>query len=58
VAEEAKALASSSSRIVLEGEPRSACLFDLGKIERDFGLVFQSTEHIRQHLAYLLKNAN
>ncbi len=58
VAEEAKTLASSSSRIVLEGEPRSACLFDLGKIERDFGLVFQSTEHIRQHLAYLLKNAN
>jgi UDP-glucose 4-epimerase len=54
IAERARALAGTGSRITLRGQPDAPCLFDLSKIKRDFGLEFQSAERIDEHLRYLL----
>jgi UDP-glucose 4-epimerase len=56
VAEISKALCQSSSPIILEGEATAPCLFDLGKIERDFGFVFEAESRLREHVAHLLQS--
>lgn len=53
VAEQACEITRSKSRIQLEGARRKPCLFDLAKMRRHFGLEFDSTAQIRQHLEYL-----
>jgi UDP-glucose 4-epimerase len=55
VAEEAVRLTGSKSKVVLEGEPGSPCLFDLSKIRSHFGLEFSSGEQITKHLEYLIQ---
>ncbi len=55
VAEEAVRLTGSKSKVVLEGEPGSPCLFDLSKIRSHFGLEFSSGEQITKHLEYLIE---
>ena len=57
VAERAAALAGSASRIVQTGRGDEPSLFNLAKIERDFGLSFDSAPHIDEHLRYLLESA-
>jgi UDP-glucose 4-epimerase len=52
VAEEALRLTGSRSKVVIEGEPGSPCLFDLSKIREHFGLEFSSAEQITLHLKY------
>jgi UDP-glucose 4-epimerase len=54
VAEEAVRLTGSKSKVIVEGEPGSPCLFDLSKIREHFGLEFSSAEHITSHLKYLI----
>jgi len=54
VAEEAVRLTGSKSKVSVEGEPGSPCLFDLSKIREHFGLEFSSAEHITAHLKYLI----
>ena len=53
VAEEAVRLTGSRSKVVIEGEPGTPCLFDLSKIREHFGLEFSSAEQISLHLKYL-----
>lgn len=55
VAEEAVRLTGSKSKVVVEGEPGSACLFDLAKIREHFGLDFTSAEQITLHLKHLIE---
>jgi UDP-glucose 4-epimerase len=56
IARETVALTGSKSRVVVEdkgwGEPT---LFDLGRIEREFGLAFSSKGIITSHLKYLIE---
>jgi hypothetical protein len=40
---------------VVEGEPGTACLFDLSKIREHFGLEFTSAEQITLHLKYFIE---
>jgi UDP-glucose 4-epimerase len=56
VARDAAALAGSESRVLIEDEGVSETpeLFDVGKIERDFGLAFDSRAAMRSHLQYLI----
>lgn len=54
VAEEAVRLAGSKSKVIVEGEPGSPCLFDLSKIREHFGLEFSSAEQITSHLKDLI----
>jgi UDP-glucose 4-epimerase len=55
VAEEAVRLCGSKSKVVVEGEPGTACLFDLSKIREHFGLEFTSAEQITLHLKYFIE---
>ncbi len=57
IAEEAVRLANSKSRVVVQGEGSSPCLFDLAKIREHFGLEFSSAEQITRHLRYLIDQA-
>ena len=54
IAERAFELAGTPSRITVHGQKDAPCLFELGKIKRDFGFEFQSAAHIDEHLRYLL----
>jgi UDP-glucose 4-epimerase len=56
IAKQAIDMTKSKSRIVLEDKGYGADphLFDLGKIEREFGLSFDSTRIITDHLRYLV----
>jgi UDP-glucose 4-epimerase len=58
VAEEAVRLAGSKSKVVVEGESDSPCLFDLSKIREHFGLEFSSAEQITEHLRYFIGQAS
>lgn len=58
VAEEAVRLTRSKSKVVVEGEPGSPCLFDLSKIREHFGLEFSSAAHITAHLEHLIHAAS
>jgi UDP-glucose 4-epimerase len=57
IARQAIELTGSKSKIVLEDKGYSdrPHLFDLSKIQRDFGLAFDSTQTITEHLRYLLQ---
>jgi UDP-glucose 4-epimerase len=57
IARRAIELTGSSSTISLRGTPRAPDLFDLSKIERTFGLAFESEPHLSAHLEYLAQNA-
>jgi UDP-glucose 4-epimerase len=57
IAERARALANSRSPITLHGQAHAPHLFDLAKIERDFGLKFASAARIDEHLEYLIEHA-
>jgi len=57
IAERALALAGTNSPIRLNGAAGEPSLFDLGKIARDFGLEFESSSQIDEHLRYLLEHA-
>jgi UDP-glucose 4-epimerase len=56
IAHEAVKLTNSNSKVIVEdkGWGDTPHLFDLSKIERDFGLKFDSTEQITEHLKYLI----
>jgi UDP-glucose 4-epimerase len=56
IARDAVALAGSSSKVVVEdkGYSDTPNLFDLGKIEREFGLSFRSQPALTDHLKYLI----
>jgi UDP-glucose 4-epimerase len=47
----------SASEIVVEdrGLPPALITYDVSAIEREFGLKFNATEHLREHLAYLAR---
>ena len=49
--------AGSTSRIILEdkGYGEEPCLFDLSKIQRDFGLAFTSWDKLVDHVKYLIQ---
>ncbi len=55
IAETAIQLCSSKGAIRLIGDPPEPCLFNLGKIQRHFGLAFQAEPHLTEHLRYLIK---
>jgi UDP-glucose 4-epimerase len=57
VAEEAIRLTGSRSKLVLDGEPGPACVFDLSKIREHFGLEFRAAAHITKHLEHLVASA-
>ena len=52
-------ITGSKSRIVVEdkGYGDQPYLFDLGKIQREFGLAFDSTAVITEHLKWLVEAA-
>jgi UDP-glucose 4-epimerase len=56
IAEDAVVLAGSTSRVIAEetGLAMAPNVFDVGKIEREFGLVFDSRLSIREYLKYLI----
>jgi UDP-glucose 4-epimerase len=49
-------MADSDSSVKLEGEGGDPYLFDLSKIREHFGLAFDPTERLREHVRYLLDN--
>jgi len=57
IARQAIEMTGSKSKIVLEDKGYSDVphLFDLSKIQRDFGLAFDSTQTITEHLHYLIQ---
>ncbi len=46
------------SPVLLKGEPQPTALFRLDKIQRHFGLSFDSEPHLNQHIAYWVGEAN
>jgi UDP-glucose 4-epimerase len=56
VAEEAVRLTGSRSRVLVEGEPGPECRFDLSKIKEHFGLEFESSARLTEHLRHFMAN--
>lgn len=54
IAETTIKLCSSKSSIRLIGEVPEPCLFNLGKIQRHFGLAFEAEPYLTEHLKYLI----
>lgn len=59
IARKAIQMTESKSKIVVddEGKNTDPVLFDLSKIEREFGFIFNSSKEIENHLKYLIEEA-